>query len=193
MSRDSTDSPHHDWQFMKVRRVITGLNSEGLSCVVADGSPPNVERYEAVPGLETHFLWSTRGVPALPSQSGDPTLTLDSYFPAAGDARFIVVTHPPGSGVTVGRSLRELRDPGNRTETDTDGVMHETATIDFGVILSGAISMALDDGTEVALSAGDVIVQTGVRHGWLNYGSEPCVMAFVILGASRRQNEPFDE
>jgi quercetin dioxygenase-like cupin family protein len=95
------------------------------------------------------------------------------------------VTHPPGSGVTVGRSLRELRDPGEGTksETDDDGVMHRTATIDYGVIVSGTISMALDDGTEVSLSAGDVIVQTGVRHGWLNYSSSPCVMAFVIVGA----------
>jgi hypothetical protein len=59
---------------MKVRRVITGLNAEGLSCVLADGEPPNVDRIAAVPGLETHFLWSTEDLPVIPPPSGDPTL-----------------------------------------------------------------------------------------------------------------------
>ena len=180
---------------MIVRRVVTGLDAEGRSCVIADGDPPNVDRIEAVPGLETHAIWATRGDPSVPPPPGDPTLAVETYFPVPGEARFIVVSHPPGSGVTVARSLRNLRDPGGGADADVDGyegVMHETDTIDFGVVVSGSISMALDDGTLVEFSAGDVLVQTGVRHGWLNFGSEPCVMAFVLLGADRRPPDPGD-
>ena len=33
----------------------------------------------------------------------------------------------------------------------------------------------------VHLKAGDVIVQRGTIHNWINRGTEPCVIAFVLI------------
>jgi mannose-6-phosphate isomerase-like protein (cupin superfamily) len=50
------------------------------------------------------------------------------------------------------------------------------------VVLSGEIDMDLD-GVETHLKAGDVIVQRGTIHNWINRGTEPCVIAFVLIAA----------
>jgi hypothetical protein len=39
------------------------------------------------------------------------------------------------------------------------------------------------DDTVVHLKAGDVLVQRGTIHNWVKQGSEPCVIAFVLIGA----------
>ena len=59
---------------------------------------------------------------------------------------------------------------------------HRTDSIDYAVVMSGEIDMDLD-GTIVHLKAGDVLVQRGTIHNWINRGSEPCVIAFVLISA----------
>ena len=59
---------------------------------------------------------------------------------------------------------------------------HRTNSIDYAVVMSGEIDMDLD-GTIVHLKAGDVLVQRGTIHNWINKGSEPCVIAFVLISA----------
>jgi quercetin dioxygenase-like cupin family protein len=49
--------------------------------------------------------------------------------------------------------------------------------------MSGAIEMELDDGVVVKLKAGDVLVQRGTIHNWVNRGTEPCMIAFVLVSA----------
>jgi hypothetical protein len=39
------------------------------------------------------------------------------------------------------------------------------------------------DGTVVHLKAGDVLVQRGTIHNWINNGKVPCVIAFVLVAA----------
>jgi oxalate decarboxylase/phosphoglucose isomerase-like protein (cupin superfamily) len=39
------------------------------------------------------------------------------------------------------------------------------------------------DGAEIHMKAGDVIVQRGTIHNWINRGTEPCVIAFVLIAA----------
>jgi quercetin dioxygenase-like cupin family protein len=51
------------------------------------------------------------------------------------------------------------------------------------VVISGAIEMELDDKVVVQLKAGDVLVQRGTIHNWVNRGSEACVIAFVLISA----------
>jgi len=59
-------------------------------------------------------------------------------------------------------------------------MMHRTETIDYAIILSGQVTMLLDD-SEVTLHAGDVLVQCGTNHAWANRGTEPCQIAFVLV------------
>lgn len=51
------------------------------------------------------------------------------------------------------------------------------------VVLAGKIGLELDDGAEVLLGPGDVVVQNGTRHRWHNRGTEPATMVVVVIGA----------
>jgi len=61
-------------------------------------------------------------------------------------------------------------------------LMHRTRSIDYAVIMSGEIDMLLDD-SEVHFKAGDVLVQQGTNHAWVNRGTEPCRIAFILIDA----------
>ena len=56
-------------------------------------------------------------------------------------------------------------------------------SIDYAVVISGEIDMGLDDGVNVHLKAGDVLVQRGTIHNWVNNGTAPCVIAFVLIAS----------
>jgi mannose-6-phosphate isomerase-like protein (cupin superfamily) len=60
--------------------------------------------------------------------------------------------------------------------------MHRTRTVDYAVVMTGEIDMLLDD-SEIHLKAGDVLVQQGTNHAWVNRGTEPCRIAFVLVDA----------
>ena len=59
---------------------------------------------------------------------------------------------------------------------------HRTDSIDYAVVMSGEIDMEME-GTTVHLNQGDVLVQRGTVHNWINRGSEPCVIAFALIAA----------
>ena len=59
-------------------------------------------------------------------------------------------------------------------------MMHRTQTIDYAIVLSGEIDMVLDE-TDVHLNEGDVVVQCGTNHAWVNRSSKPCRMAFILI------------
>lgn len=50
------------------------------------------------------------------------------------------------------------------------------------MVLSGEIVLGLDGGEERTVKAGELIVQQGVNHFWVNKGDQPCRMLFVMLG-----------
>jgi mannose-6-phosphate isomerase-like protein (cupin superfamily) len=60
--------------------------------------------------------------------------------------------------------------------------MHRTESIDYALILKGEITMLLDD-SETHLKEGDVVIMQGTYHSWANRGKEPCMMAFILIGA----------
>ena len=51
-------------------------------------------------------------------------------------------------------------------------------------MISGEIELWLDDEKDdVRLKAGDVVIQRGTNHAWVNSGAEPCRIAFVLIDA----------
>jgi len=60
--------------------------------------------------------------------------------------------------------------------------MHATRTLDYAVVLSGEVTLILDEG-EVTLKPFDTVVQRGTSHTWENRGTEPALIAFVLLDA----------
>ena len=61
--------------------------------------------------------------------------------------------------------------------------MHRTATMDYDVVLKGTIGLELDNGAEVTLKPGDIVVQNGTRHRWRNRGDTVARMLAVTVGA----------
>ena len=60
--------------------------------------------------------------------------------------------------------------------------IHRTRSIDYVIVLEGEIDLLLDDG-EVRLSAGDVVVQRGTNHAWINRGEAVCRLGMVFIDA----------
>jgi uncharacterized cupin superfamily protein len=61
--------------------------------------------------------------------------------------------------------------------------MHRTRTVDYAIVMDGEIDMLLDD-SEIHLEAGDVLIQQGTNHAWVNRGTSPCRIAFVLIDAA---------
>ena len=57
---------------------------------------------------------------------------------------------------------------------------HSTDSVDYAICISGEMWMEMEEG-EVHLKPGDVVIQLGTNHNWNNRGTEPCVMAFVLV------------
>jgi quercetin dioxygenase-like cupin family protein len=80
-----------------------------------------------------------------------------------------------------GTTWRVVEFKGGRTPVDITHGMHQTPTVDMGVILCGRISLVLEDASTVELTAGDFFVLRGVQHTWANPGRESCVMSIVLV------------
>ena len=169
---------------MTTRRVVTGNNKEGKSYFVHDGSTPGL--------LETGFftneeIWIDDPDKPDPASAIDPVkLDIFRLEPPAGGSIFRIFTFPSQTStpsMTEEEAIHAMSrfDTGNSMEPDNPG-MHTTKTIDYGIVLSGEITLELDEG-EVHLKRGDVVVQRGTRHAWRNTGSEPCMMAFILVAS----------
>jgi hypothetical protein len=178
------------------RRVVTGHNDEGKAVFISDGEPARSVYFDNLPGLSFFELWATDGVPRIPVDNFDPPIGVQSFVPGPGGTRFRIVRFP--SGLEMAKLVEGGFDPAAfrseymskvpglaETHEVADPSMHETDTIDYGIVISGEIDLELDEGKEVHLKAGDCIVQNGTRHGWRNRGSEACVIAFIMIGAER--------
>src|SRR3546814_14123673 len=56
--------------------------------------------------------------------------------------------------------------------------MHATNTLDYGILLSGRITLVTETG-ETTLAPGDLLVGRGVLHGWRNAGPGAAQRRFV--------------
>jgi len=143
---------------LRVRRVVTGHDSQGRAVATIDEVSQNLR--SARPGATACVVWTSQGFPV------DNTGAADEGLREAG------TTLDNG---TVFRIL-EL-------QPDNIPRVHRTDSLDYAVIMSGEIDMELEAGDITHLKAGDVVVQRGTVHNWINRGPEPCVIAFVLIAA----------
>lgn len=176
---------------LKARRVVTGFDSQGKSVFVSDGAPQRTVTTDSLPDLALAEMWATETTPELPLGAGDPTLSMTNFLPSPGGSRFRLCKFPGLSDrpfdAKAFRAEYARKAPGlAHSMEDEDVSMHTTDTIDYGIVMSGAITLELDDGATVDLKQGDCLVQNGTRHAWRNKSTEPCVMAFIMVGAVRK-------
>lgn len=138
------------------RRVVTGHDAAGKAIVSRDSK---ITTKELRAGAHASVVWTTKGFP------------VDNDDPADHAERVVRTSEMDG---TVFRIVHYA--PGVVPRR------HRTNSIDYALVLSGSIEMGLDDET-VHLTAGDILIQRGTIHNWINRGTEPCVIAFVLIGA----------
>jgi quercetin dioxygenase-like cupin family protein len=143
---------------VQVRRIVTGHDAEGRAVVKIDEVSKNVTSNR--PGATACVVWTTESFPV--NQTGDADEAMRKVGTTLKNGTvFRVIEFAPGVA------------PRN----------HRTDSIDYAVVVSGEIDMELEDSV-VHLNAGDVLVQRGTIHNWVNRGTKPCVMAFVLIDAT---------
>ncbi len=142
---------------LQFRRVITGHDASGRAVVEIDEVAQNL--LSSRPGATAGVVWTTEGFPVGNTGNEDAGLRKTGTTLDNGTV-FRILELAPGVS------------PRN----------HRTDSIDYAVVMSGEVDMELDD-TTVHLKAGDVLVQRGTIHNWVNSETEPCVIAFVLIAA----------
>ncbi|NIJ07305.1 quercetin dioxygenase-like cupin family protein [Sphingomonas vulcanisoli] len=143
-----------------VRRIVTGHDEAGKAVVLSD------------------TLLDPRPIP-----SGDATFTLvwttattpvDNDDATDGSDREVGLTLPGGSVLRMVDML-----PGKSAP------MHRTSSLDYGIVISGAIELVLDDGAATRIEAGGIVIQRGTIHSWRNPSADTVArVAFVLLDAT---------
>src|SRR5512134_3614224 len=171
----------------RVRRVVTGHDAEGKSVFLTDGPAPNVKEMAAMPGLALTDLWETKGASARNEGSADNADRPVRLEPPKNGTILRIVEFPPDSQWRNRADARTAFDSigaGHAPDRHSaDPMMHKTATVDYIIVLRGEIHAIMDKG-ETLLRAGDILVQRGTNHSWSVRGSEPCIIAAVLVNAA---------
>jgi len=164
------------------RCVITSKNQEGKSIVFRD------ERV-GVGTLGIADFWRTTAVPSSLNEDGTPPVPTRLEPPTGGTVFRFFEIPPQDPGLSrqeaEQRAAQEFDSAGAghcRVDTSRNPMMHTTRTIDYVVVLSGRVTLLLDEG-EVELNPFDVVVQRGTNHYWLNYAEKPALLMGVLLDA----------
>jgi quercetin dioxygenase-like cupin family protein len=141
----------------QVRRVVTGHDASGRAVVKIDEVPKNM--ISTRPGATSCVVWTTESFPV--NNTGDADEGLQKVGTTLKNGTvFRVIEFAPGVA------------PRN----------HRTDSVDYVVVMSGEIDMELEDSV-VRLRTGNVLVQRGTIHNWVNRGTQPCVIAAILIDA----------
>jgi len=143
---------------LNVRRVVTGHDKNGKAVVRIDDVKANWSPGRA--NQERQNIWTTNDLPVHFTEDGEDKGARQIGTTITGGSVFRVVEFGPGVAPRK----------------------HRTDSIDYAVVMSGEIDMEMDD-TVVHLKAGDVLVQRGTIHNWVNKGKSPCVIAFILIAS----------
>jgi quercetin dioxygenase-like cupin family protein len=142
---------------MQIRRVVTGHDAQGQAIVQIDELCSNV--ISRRPQHSSCVVWSSAEFPVDNAAAGD-LAARDLSVLGKTDTALRIVEYQPGVAPRK----------------------HRTETLDYAIVMGGEIDMELD-GTTVHLKQGDVLVQRGTIHNWVNRGTVPCTIAFVLIAA----------
>jgi quercetin dioxygenase-like cupin family protein len=145
----------------QIRRVVTGHDGNDVAKVIRQGFAGNTKHPR--PGVFSTLMWCSDAMPAdiaVGQEVEDMGARILGTAPPENGSRFIVMEFAPGVA----------------------SEMHRTETLDYIAVLEGEIDMEMDDST-VQLRAGDVMVQRGTNHAWINRGAAPARLAIVLLDA----------
>ncbi len=175
-----TDNPFEP----ALRRIVTGSDAGGRSRVIIDGPPAEVN---AIAGL--FEIWSdTLAGPIVRTNTGDRAAGKPQLVPPPGEVKirwFQVRPRPEGLDEAAYRDLvkaafADIGAAGHQPDTSRHPAMHETPSLDAIILVSGAVTLILDEG-EVSLKPGDVVVQRATNHAWQVEGDTPATLVAVLI------------
>jgi quercetin dioxygenase-like cupin family protein len=146
---------------LQIRRVVTGHTADGKATVQIDDVAPTRPPRDVNSPNQVAQVWTTEGFPVSNDDQSEDGGMREVGITQSGGSVFRVVSFGPGN----------------------PDMNHRTDSIDYAVVMSGEIDMELDGGESVHLEAGDVLVQRGTIHNWKNRGTEPCLIAFILISA----------
>ncbi len=170
------------------RRVAIGKDATGKAIAILDPAATAVHRREEL-GVTNTLLWVLDTIPANLSNPAELPAKKAGGAPPPEDSIFRVIEFPPGKEMKADGETRlqifqglGLAPEGESRDKPRDQTMQRRGSIDYALILSGEIDMLLDD-SEIHLKQGDIVIQRGMNHTWVNRGDAPCQVAFVLVDA----------
>jgi quercetin dioxygenase-like cupin family protein len=148
------------------RRRITGLRQDGTSSFVVDETLEPVRPWYG--GMDVFPAWEADLPFELPEG--------ERQSPATGHIRVVVVRYFPGQSPELPFSQ-----------------LHWHDTVDVQILIEGELVQRLDDGSEVTMKPGDVIIQQGTAHAWEARGEEGALLAIILHDANRVGATPPEE
>jgi quercetin dioxygenase-like cupin family protein len=169
-----------------VRRVVVGHDKEGKAVALFDGDA--TPRPRSPGGNAVANLWVTAELPVDLNGTADRSQTQVGVPPPVSGTIFRIVDFPPQAPDTAHAAVdhdKVLRamgiDPATQGYTRHQNT-HRTKSIDYAIVLDGEIDMLMDD-SEIRVKAGDVLIQQGTNHAWVNNSGKACRIAFVLIDA----------
>jgi quercetin dioxygenase-like cupin family protein len=168
------------------RRIVIGHDPDGKAVALFDGLV--VPKQRSPGGNAVANMWVTSEFPVDLSGSADKAQKQVGVPPPAHGTIFRIVDFPPASnGPVTSRVDHDKVLTAMGIDPATQGYArhantHRTKSIDYAIVLDGEIDMLMDD-TEIHMKPGDVLIQQGTNHAWVNRSEELCRVAFVLIDA----------
>ncbi len=172
-------------ELRSTRRIVTGHDAKGKAVVLFDA--PIKAKQRSVGGNGMTLLWTTHEFPVDASGSADRGESHAGVPPAPNGTVFRIVDFAPaGPHAAPVDHHQVLISMGIDPATQGYGRhanTHRTRTVDYAIVLDGEIDMLLDD-REIHVKAGDMLVQQATNHAWVNNGTAPCRIAFILIDST---------
>jgi len=174
----------------EVRRVVTGHDAGGKAVVLIDGADL-AKNVRPGSGTASRLLWVTDRTPADMSGHADRAAVKVGIPPPPGGSVFRIVDFPATTEAEIAKLQSDFMQrqmphddhASAKYRPPTHPFMHRTRTVDYAVVMAGEIDMKLDE-EEIHLRAGDVLIQQGTNHAWINRSGKPCRIAFILIDAT---------
>jgi len=148
-----------DLGYPAIRRVVTGHDAQNNPRILMDAGAANSR--SSSPGLVSTLVWSSNETPADIAVGASivdmGNRQLGSVAPPNG-TRFAIIDFPPGA----------------------PRAYHRTDTLDYVIVLEGTIELEIGEQT-TQLKAGDIVIQRGTDHAWLNKSATRCRIAVIVI------------
>ena len=173
-----------------IRRIVTGHDAQGRSCIIEDGPSPAERFVEERPGYRSTNIWRTVGSP-VPIDAADSIAEHQGVAPPPNGTVIRIIDVPPEASDPAEQKRQAMAtfgklfaDAEHRSEDKRHPGMHKTESVDYAVIIEGELTAILDK-DETVMRPGDVLIQRGTSHAWANRSGKRVRVLFVLVAGQR--------